>query len=205
MSAAVLAALVALGLAAVTVRRTGPAAALVCLQTLVLGVAALWTAVGDDGGHALAASLLLAKALVVSAVVLMVILRVHETRPHDEASGGITRLGIATALIALFVALVPEFGLDSRAAEMTTVALVATALALILTRRAAVFAPLAFLVAENGVGVAAVSTHEGLPLLIEAGIAFDLVLLVAVAAVLQRRILAAFGTTDSSALREIHD
>jgi hydrogenase-4 component E len=41
----------------------------------------------------------------------------------------------------------------------------------------------------------------GMPLIVELGIAFDLVLLIAVAAVFQRRILSAFGTTDTDVLR----
>ncbi|MGD9695383.1 MAG: hypothetical protein AB7V42_06965 [Thermoleophilia bacterium] len=205
MNAGLLGALVALGLGAVAARRTGPAAALVCAQTLLVGVGALIAAAGGPGDLRVAAVLLLAKGVAVSVLLSVAAVRLRERRPHDEGAGPLARLGVAAALMAALVALVPRFGLDGRGAEMATVALLAIALALVLMRRAAVFAPLALLVAENGVGVAAVSTHDGLPLVVEAGIAFDLVVLVAVAAVLQRRILDAFGTTDASALRSIRD
>jgi hydrogenase-4 component E len=107
------------------------------------------------------------------------------------------------ALVLTVVALVPAYGLESRAAENAAAAMLATGLALVLVRRATLFAVLAFLIAENGIAVAAVSVDGALPLVVELGIAFDLVLLIAVAAVFQRRILSAFGTTDSAALRSM--
>ena len=72
----------------------------------------------------------------------------------------------------------------------------AAGFALVLLRRPTAFAVLAFLIAENGVAVAALSVGGGLPLVVELGAAFDVVVVIAVAAVLQRRILAVFGTTD---------
>jgi hydrogenase-4 component E len=195
--------LVGLGLGAVAARRPAAAAASVTAQTLLVGVGALAMAPGRSGEAAVAAALLMLKALVVSAIVAVAIARTREARPHEEGPGLFLRLGGAVALVLTVVALVPAYGLESRAAENAAAAMLATGLALVLVRRATLFAVLAFLIAENGIAVAAVSVDGALPLVVELGIAFDLVLLIAVAAVFQRRILSAFGTTDSAALRSM--
>lgn len=195
--------LVGLGLGAVVARRPAVAAALVAGQTLLVGAGALAVAPGRPAEYASAAALLLVKALIVTAIVAVGISRGGESRPHEDEPGLLGRLGGAVALVLLMVELVPAFGLESRQLENAAVAMLATGLALALARRATLFAVLAFLVAENGIAVAAVSVSGGLPLVVELGIAFDLVLLIAVAAVFQRRILSAFGTTDSDALRGI--
>jgi hydrogenase-4 component E len=202
MSAWVVWLLVGLGFGAVAARRP-VAALLVTAQTVLVGVGALAMAPGRSGEFAVAAGLLLLKALVVGAIVVVGMRRLSEARPHAEETGFLVRVGGAVAFALVMAALIPSYGLESRAAENAAAALLATGLALALVRRATVFAVLAFLVAENGIAVAAVSVSGGVPLVIELGVAFDLVLLIAVAAVFQRRILATFGTTDSDVLRGI--
>lgn len=194
--------LVGLGFGAVAARRP-VAAALVAAQTVLVGVAALAMTPGRSGEFALAAALLLLKAVVVGVILAVGISRTKEARPHDEETGFLVRLAVTVGMALALAALIPGYGLESEAAESAAAAMLATGLALALVRRATVFAVLAFLVAENGIAVAAVSVSGGLPLVVELGTAFDLVLLIAVAAVFQRRILTAFGTTDSDALRGI--
>ncbi|MBJ7455589.1 MAG: hypothetical protein JHC74_05975 [Thermoleophilia bacterium] len=201
MSTGLLWLLVASGFGAVAARRPAVAAVLVTSQTLLLGAGALAMAPGRSGEFAVAAGLLMLKAVLVTAIVAVAIRRSREARPHADESGLLVRLGAAVVLVLVMVALVPEYGLESVAAERGATALIATALALVLVRRPILFAVLAFLIAENGIAVAAVSVSGALPLIVEAGIAFDLVLLIGVAAIFQRRILAAFGTTDSSVMQ----
>lgn len=201
MSAGLLWLLVACGFGAVAARRPAVAAVLVTSQTLLVGAGTLAMAPGRSGEFALAAALLMLKAVLVTAIVALAIARSRESRPHADESGLLVRLGATVVLVLVLVALVPEYGLESVAAERAATALVATALALVLVRRPILFAVLAFLIAENGIAAAAVSVSGALPLIVEAGIAFDLVLLIGVAAIFQRRILTAFGTTDSSAMQ----
>jgi hydrogenase-4 component E len=197
--------LAGLGLTAVAARRPAVAAVLIAAQTLLVGAGALAVAPGRSHEFAVAAALLLVKGLAVSAILAVAVVRVREARPHDEELGMVGRLGGAVALVLVVAALVPAYGLESRAAEHAAAAMVATALALVLVRRATAFAVLAVLIAENGIAVAAISVGGALPLVVELGIAFDLVLVIVVATAFQRRILSAFGTTDSAALREIRD
>ncbi len=205
MNAALLVALVALGFAAVAVRRPSAAALLVVGQTLLVGIGALAVTPGRSGEFLVAAILLTVRAAAVATITLVVVARVREAPPRDDAPGPLLRLCATLVLALVMSALVPEFGLDSAAAEHGAVSLVAISLALVLLRRPALFAVLAFLVADNGVAVAAVSAPGALPLVVELGVAFDLVLLIAVAAVFQGRILRAFGTTDTAVLGRIHD
>ena len=195
--------LVATGFGAVAARRPGVAALLVTSQTVLVGAGAIAMAMspGRSKEFAVAAGLLALKAVAVTAIVALVISRTREERPTAEESGLLTRLGAAASLVLVMLALVPGYGLDSAAAEKGATAILATGLALVLVRRPTLFAVLAFLMAENGIAVAAVSVSGALPLIVDLGIAFDLVLLIAVAAVFHSRILDAFGTTDSSALR----
>lgn len=201
MSTALVWLLVATGLGAVAARRPAAAAVLVTSQTLLVGVGAVAAASGRPPEFSVAAALLVLKAVVVSAIVAVAIARTREARPHAGEHGLLVRLGAAAGLALAVAALVPRFGLESAAAEKGAAALLAIGLALVLVRRPTIFAVLAFLIAENGIAVAAVSVTGALPLVVELGIAFDLVVLIAVAAVFQRRILDAFGTTDTSVLR----
>ena len=72
-------------------------------------------------------------------------------------------------------------------------------------RRAAIFQALGFLVAENGLYVAALAVHGGLPAVIELGLVFDLVVVVVVAAAFSAKIHEHLGTGDTGLLGELRD
>jgi hydrogenase-4 component E len=101
--------------------------------------------------------------------------------------------------------LAPEFGLATRAAEQASVGMLAIGIATIVARRQTVFHLLGLVVAENGIALAAVAVPGGLPLLIELGVAFDLVVVITVATAFHRRIFSEFGTGDTAVLRGLRD
>jgi hydrogenase-4 component E len=72
-------------------------------------------------------------------------------------------------------------------------------------RRAAIFQALGFLVAENGLYVAALAAPGGLPAVIEVGLVFDLVVVTAVAAAFSAKIHEHLGTGDTGLLGELRD
>jgi len=197
--------IVALGLGCVVMRRRSVAVALVGAQALC--VAALAVAlVPDRPAQFLPAALtLVARAAVIAVLLVIAIRRTRHALPGGEEPLPIIRLVIACAIITALVALTPTFGLESRPAELGAVALVATGLALLVTRRATVFQVVALLIAENGIAVAAVNVRGGLPVVVELGVAFDLVLVVTVAIVFHDRIFDVFGTTDTRHLRGLRD
>jgi hydrogenase-4 component E len=95
--------------------------------------------------------------------------------------------------------------LDEPAAQDGAVALLALGVAIAVVRRAAIFQALGFLVAENGLYVAALAAPGGLPAVIELGLVFDLVVVVVVAAAFSAKIHEHLGTGDTSLLEELRD
>jgi hydrogenase-4 component E len=101
--------------------------------------------------------------------------------------------------------LVPPVGLPHPWEEHAAVGLVALGLATAIVRRPAIFQALGFLIAENGLYLAALSVAGGLPMFIELGLAFDLVVVVSVAGAFSAKIHGEFGTSDTSLLRRLRD
>jgi hydrogenase-4 membrane subunit HyfE len=75
----------------------------------------------------------------------------------------------------------------------------------VVARRATLFQALGLLVAENGIALAATAVKGGLPIVIELGAVFDVILIVAVATAFHERIFGEFGTGDTSLLRGLRD
>ena len=62
-----------------------------------------------------------------------------------------------------------------------------------------------FLLLDNGITATAFVAVSGVPLIVEFGVTFDLVLVVLVLQLLTVRLRTAFGSTDLDELRELHD
>lgn len=197
--------IVALGLGCVLMRRRSVVVALVGIQSLCVAALAVALVPSRPSEFLPAALSLVARAAVIAVLLVIAIRRTRHALPGGEETVPTSRLVIAGAIIAALVALIPAFGLESRLAEHGAVALIATGLALLVTRRATVMQVVALLVAENGIAVAAVNVSGGLPVAVELGIAFDLVLVVTVAIVFHDRIFDMFGTTDTRILRGLRD
>jgi hydrogenase-4 component E len=85
------------------------------------------------------------------------------------------------------------------------VAVVLIGLFALVTRRRAVSQVVGFLVLDNGITATAFLAAAGVPLIVELGISFDLLLVVLVLQVLTTRLRAVFGNSDLDELRELHD
>ena len=197
-------ALVGLGLGVVVVRRRSSAIILVTLQSLALATGALWLARDRTGVFALAAVILLAKAMVVGIALAWSLRRTRETGPVRDGLPAPMRLVVALAVALATAGLVPSFGLDDRVGDATVV-LVFIGAAIVLLRRATIHQAIGLLVAENGVSIAAVSAHDGLPLVIEVGFVFDVLVLIAVLLVVHEKIFGEFGVGDTRLLRHLRD
>ncbi|MFI1096376.1 hypothetical protein [Streptomyces sp. NPDC020917] len=75
----------------------------------------------------------------------------------------------------------------------------------LVTRRRAVSQMVGFLLLDNGITAVALLTTGGVPLILELGVSFDLLLAVLALQLLTLRMRAAFGGTDLDTLRELHD
>ncbi|MFI6565801.1 hypothetical protein [Streptomyces sp. NPDC050534] len=75
----------------------------------------------------------------------------------------------------------------------------------LVTRRRAVAQVVGFLLLDNGITATALLATSGVPLIVELGVSFDVLLAVLVLQILTTRMREAFGTTDLDDLRELHD
>jgi hydrogenase-4 component E len=205
MSAASLSALVALGFGVIVVRRRSAGVALVAAQSLLLGALALGEAGSASSALWVPAGILLVRGIALPALLGLAITRTREPRRVASERFALPRLTVAVAVTLAAVALVPSFGLEEPGAEHAAVALVVLGLVIAAARRPVIFQALGFLVAENGVFLAGLSVHGGMPAMLELALLFDLVVAVTVAAAFGARIHEEFGTGDSSVLRSLRD
>jgi hydrogenase-4 component E len=197
-------ALIAAGVGVVVVRRRSVAIVLVAAQSLALGVAAIVDGLGESAALSTAGIALIAKALVLPALLLWVVRRTREPRLIVEERHALTRAIAAATLTLALVALVPDV-LGNRTAQDAAVALLALGITIAVLRRATIFHALGFLVAENGLYVAALVVPGGLLAVIELGLVFDLVVVVAVAAAFSAKIHEHLGTSNTGLLEELRD
>jgi hydrogenase-4 membrane subunit HyfE len=204
-SSVVVAAILALGLGVIVVRRRSIAIALIAAQSLVLGLGALDLAAGRSEHFLVAALVLLTKAVVLPALLIIVIRRTREPRLVAPAAPALVRLAGAGAVALAAAALVPPLGLGDAQTEHTAVALVLVGIAIVVARRPAFMQLIGLIVAENGLSLLAVAVPGGLSYVVELGALFDLALVVTVAAAFTRRIYLELGTGDTELLRGLRD
>ena len=130
----------------------------------------------------------------------------RETRPVVNVATSL----LAAALLTLLAYAVtrPLVALDPT--PITAVLPVAVAVVLIgfftlTTRRRALSQMVGFLLLDNGITATAFLAAGGIPLVVEVGVSFDVLLIVLVLQMLTRRLRATVGTTDLNELRELRD
>ena len=187
------------------VRRRSASIALVTAQTLLIAIGAFVLTPQRSTEFLVASFALLARAIGIGAFLLWSMRRTREPRPVWEGVAPLVRFLIAGAAALAATWLVPSFGLRSRASEQATVALVVIGIAIVAARRATLQQALGILVAENGIALAATAVKGGLPIVIELGAIFDLIMIVAVATAFHERIFDELGTGDTSLLRGLRD
>lgn len=205
MSSTLVAVILVLGLGVIVVRRRSVAIALIAAQSFALGIGALDLASGRSDDFLVASLVLLTKAAVLPALLLVVMRRTREARLVAPAAPGLVRLAAAGAVALGAAALIPPLGLGDGQTEHTAVALVLIGIAIAVARRPAFMQLLGLIVAENGVSLLAISVPGGLSYVVELGALFDLALVVTVAAAFTQRIYLELGTGDTELLRGLRD
>jgi hydrogenase-4 component E len=109
---------------------------------------------------------------------------------------------LSYAVTRPLVALAPS---PATAVLPVAVAVVLIGLFALVTRRRALSQVVGFLLLDNGITATAFLATSGVPLIVELGVSFDLLLIVLVLQVLTVRLRTTFGTTDIDGLRELHD
>lgn len=158
---------------------------------------------------AVAAGTLLLKAAVLPAMLRRVLARSGEARETEPLVNVTASLLAAAALTLLAYAVAQPM---VRLAPSTSTRLIPVGIAVVLlgffvlvTRRRALSQVVGFLLLDNGIATTAFLATAGVPLVVELGVALDLLFVVLVLQVLTARLQATFGATDIDGLRELHD
>ena len=130
----------------------------------------------------------------------------RETQPLVNVAASL----LAAAVLALLAYAVtqPVVRLSPSAATHAVpvaVTVVLLGFFVLVTRRRALSQLAGFLLLDNGITAAAFLTTAGVPVVVELGVSFDVLLAVLVLQVLTSRMRAVFGSTDLDELRELHD
>jgi hydrogenase-4 component E len=129
-----------------------------------------------------------------------------ETRPLVNVAASLLAAAVLT-LLALavsqpIVALAPS---PATQAVPIGIAVVLIGFFVLVTRRRAVSQLVGFLLMDNGITAVGFLTTAGIGLVVEVGVALDVLLVVLVLQILTGRMRAVFGGTDLDELRELHD
>ena len=202
-------ALLTVALFSVALRGLVSAVWLLVAQSILLAFVAATIGVSSGAAHMWAAALLTlgVRTFAVPAVLFRVLGAValkRETRPLLS-----TRSALIIAVGLVLVAYVAAGRLElsdafpARQALPVSLALTFIGLLLMATRRKAISQLIGLITIENGVFLAGLIATLGLPLFVEIGIFFDLLVAVGVTAVLTLRINEQFDTMNTDALRRL--
>lgn len=183
--------------------------------TVLLGVQgaalALLAFVTSGEGHTA-----LPLALVILAVKALLIPRLVLRSACDLDTGGKTspRINPTTGMLlsallvtAAFLVGKPQAtgGITARGAVPVGIAVVLIGFLVLVTRGRSLGQIIGFVMVDNGIAATAFLAAGGLPLVVEIGVLFDVVLVVLILTVLTRRIYAAFGLVEVQELSELRD
>jgi hydrogenase-4 component E len=191
-----------------TARRISTCAYLFACQSAILTAEVV--AVGYfqhiPGAYVIAGVVLLAKVVGIPFALLWLMKKLHT--PHDvgaSLSPGYS-IFVMSGLVVLSFAVVRLYLQELRAAEVILAAAVALILSgafLMVTRSKALMLMIGLLVLENGIFLAALVTTFGMPLIIEIGIVFDLLIGLLLMGIFVFRIRSTFDHLDVSRLRRL--
>jgi hydrogenase-4 component E len=201
--------IVLVGILVAGTRSIGRAIWLVAAQALLLAVATFGVGVATHSLHLMVGSLFtIAVRGVAMPLILGRILRSSAVRVERNPFLN-PRLSLIAAIVIVFAAamamdkIVLGGPLDAPRALPAAVAEVLTGLLIAMTRRKSLSIVVGLLVFENGLALAAFSLTYGMPFVVELGAAFDLLMVIVVAAVYSRRMLTVFGTLSTDELRSL--
>ncbi|WP_370415948.1 hypothetical protein [Streptomyces fradiae] len=130
----------------------------------------------------------------------------RETRPVVNVAASL--LAAAALTLLAYAVARPLVELDPSPATRALpvgLAVVLIGFFVLVTRRRALAQVVGFLLLDNGITATAFLAASGVPLIVELGVSFDVLLAMLVLQLLTARMRAAFGTTDLDDLRELHD
>ena len=176
------------------------------VQSVAVAVACLWSGIESEAFHIYIAALLtvIIKAGMVPYALFRVVGNLRDEREnHPILSPNMTSLA-AALILALAYGLMEEAlpGL-SRDILSGALALFLIGILMMIARRQAILQIIGLIMMENGLYLLGLSMTKGLPLIIELGIFFDVLVAVIVLVILTWRLKLSFLTSDTTVLRKL--
>jgi hydrogenase-4 component E len=176
-------------------------------------LAAIAVVLGADEHHpelyAVAAGVGLLRAVILPGILRRAVTaRAEDRESRPLMNVGASLLASAALVLLAYAAAAPMVRLENTPAARALpvgLAVVLIGLLVLVTRRKALSQISGFLLLDNGITAIAFLAAAGVPLLVEFGVSFDLLLAVLVLRVLGSRLRTTFGTVDLDDLRELHD
>lgn len=176
------------------------------VQSIAVAVACVWSGLESEMMHTYVAALLtvMIKAGMIPYALFRVVARLrNETENKPILSPNQTSL-VAALLLAVAYGLVeqalPGLGRDALSGALAGFLI---GLLIMITRRQAVLQIVGLIMMENGIYLLGLSMTRGLPLIIEFGVFFDVMVAVIVLGILTFRLKLSFMTTDTTVLKKL--
>lgn len=179
------------------------------LQSVLLGVVAVAMAIGDHRPHLFTSAALTIglKGVLIPWFLMRVIDRIGIHREIEPFVNIPTSLLICLGLTVVGYRVSTGLAQGDRGASHhvigVSLSMLLMGLFLMVSRRKAVTQILALLTVENAVFLVALGVTSGMPLVVELGISFDVILAVLVLGILVRRIVDRFESMDVSRLTKL--
>jgi hydrogenase-4 component E len=192
----------------VVARRISTSVLLFSLQSAIITAEVFATAVREKlpAAYVIGAMVLLIKVIAIPYAFFQLVDRLKSPRDVKASTTPTQSVFIAGAMIYLSYAAVHSFGQAVHVPEdalAAAVALILTGSFLMVSRKKALMQMLGLLVLENGIFLAALITTFGMPLVIEIGIFFDILVGLLLMGIFTFRIRDTFDHLDVSKLRRL--
>jgi Hydrogenase 4 membrane component (E) len=201
--------IVGLGVLLAVTRSIGRSIWLVAAQSALGALAAIGVGLSLGLGHlVVAGGLAFGAKVIVSPLILRAMLRASSVSIERHPYVG-SRLSLVAAIAIVFAAsaatsdLALPMSLGGARALPAAIAAMLTGLFLMMSRRKVLSLVIGLLVFENGLSLAAFALTYGMPLVVELGILFDVLIVVIVGWVYARRMLRVVGSLSTDDLRSL--
>ena len=176
------------------------------VQSIAVAAACLWSGFEAATVHTYIAVLLtiVIKAGMIPYALMRVVKRLkNERENHPILSPNMTTMAAALVLAVTYGMMEQALPGVSRDILSGALSLFLIGLLLMITRRQAVLQIIGLITMENGLYLLGLSMTKGLPLIIEFGVFFDVLVAVIVLVILTWRLKLSFSTTDTTVLRKL--
>jgi hydrogenase-4 component E len=189
-------------------RRVSTSIILFALQSAIITAQVMATAFTEKSAEAwvVAAMVFAVKVVAIPSALLWLVKRLKAPRAIRPSLSSAQAVFVVVLMIFLSYAAVQPFARESRIpadALAAAVSLILTGAFLMASQRRALMQIVGLLVLENGIFLAALATTFGMPLVIEIGIFFDLLMGILIMGIFAFRIRDTFEHLDVSKLRRL--